>query len=118
MVKGEGAAKIRPVFQRGFVHGHMKSAAKSFAGNMLSDRWKGLVGKDVPRDLRAVAQAFVNLQEARHEADYDMSRQFSRSEVRDLIEMSQRARNAWQGVSNTAEGRVFLMALLMYKSVY
>ena len=69
MVKGAGASDIRPIFQRAFAHGHMKSVAKAFAGGTLSDRWKILVGHPVLPELHDVAVAFVELQEARHEAE-------------------------------------------------
>jgi DNA repair exonuclease SbcCD ATPase subunit len=71
----------------------------------------------VPTDLRQVASAFVDIQEARHEADYDLSRKFSRSEVRDLIEVSEKATGAWRNIRTTSEAQVFLTALLVNESV-
>ncbi len=118
MVKGASASGIRPVFQRAFVHAHMKRAAKSFAGGNVSDTWKEpMRNRPVPPELRQVASAFVNLQEARHEADYDLSRRFSRTEALDLIEVSEKATEAWRKIRNTSESQVFLTALLVNESV-
>lgn len=116
MVKGQGATALRPVLQRAFVHRQMKQAAQIFAGERMPDRWMRLTqGRgEVPEDLRLVAAAFVELQEARHEADYDITRRFSRSQARELIEVSEKAMGAWRGTRNTAQGRAFLMALLIH----
>ena len=118
MVTGVGASAMRLVFQRAFVHGHMKKTAKSFASGTLSNTWKNLLGMGrVPTDLQLVASAFANLQEARHEADYDLNRHFSRSEVDDLIEVAEKATEAWRRNRKTPEARVFLTALLVYDRV-
>jgi hypothetical protein len=71
----------------------------------------------VRQELRQVAAAFVQLQEARHEADYDLGRRFSRSEVRDLIDAAERATAAWGRVRKTQQARVYLAALLVYDRV-
>ena len=118
MVKGPGACGIRPVFQRAFVHSDMSKVAKSFAGGTVSDAWKSLMaGGQIPSDLRRVASAFNQLQEARHAADYDLTRRFARDGVNDLIEMAEKASETWHGIRSTAEARVFLIALLVDKNV-
>ncbi len=118
MVKGAGASKIRPVFQRAFVHGRMKNAARAFSGGNLSASWNSLIGGgQIAAELRLVAYAFVNLQDGRHQADYDLSRRFSRGEVHDLIERAERAMAAWRSIRGTAEANVFLTALLVYENV-
>jgi uncharacterized protein (UPF0332 family) len=118
MLPGKSATTIRPVFQRAFQHGHMKNAAKSFAGGTVTNAWRGAMrGTPVSQELRRVASAFVDLQEARHEADYDLSRRFSRSEVRDLIDIAERATTAWHSIRKTPEAQVFLCALLVNESV-
>jgi len=117
MVKGAGHMEMRPVFQRAFVHSHMKRVAMKFANNELSARWKGAAGQQISQDLRDVARAFGQLQEARHEADYNLSRQFSRGNVNDLIEMSEKAMEAWRTIRDSAEAHAFLIALLVYESI-
>ena len=92
----------------------MKKVAQSFAGGTVPDAWKGpMGGSSVSEDLRQVASAFVSLQEARHEADYDLGRPFSRGEARDLIEDAEKAKSSWDNVKKDLEGQVFLTALLV-----
>jgi hypothetical protein len=50
----------------------------------------------VPPDLVIVASAFVKLQDARHAADYDLSRQFLRSEVLLFLIQTEEAITAWK----------------------
>jgi len=54
----------------------------------------------------------MNLQEARHEADYDVSRTFTRSEAIDLVELAEQAFVDWQTVRRSVAADVFLAALL------
>ncbi len=94
----------------------MKGAAKSFAGGTLPAALRpALAGNPVTPELSEVAQAFVDLQEARHEADYDLGRTFTRREVSDLIEVADKARTAWQQLRSTPEGKTFLMAMLIHE---
>lgn len=93
----------------------MKRAAKSFAGGTLPRLLAAAVGgPQISPDLREVARAFVDLQEARHEADYDFARSFTRQETLDLIDAADQARQSWQSVRTSVEGRAFLTALLVY----
>lgn len=114
MLRGRGRSGIHPVFRRAFMHGHMKKAAKSFAGGTVPDVWQAPMGEaPVSADLRDVASVFVNLQEARHEADYNFGRPFIRRDVYDLIDAAERAASSWQNVRGDPEGQVFLTALLV-----
>jgi len=47
-------------------------------------------------DVRAVAKAFVELQEAGHRADYDHSQQWSRQEARDMVRRARRSFESWE----------------------
>ncbi len=77
--------------------------------------WHRRVGSSLPPDLVAVASAFIELQEARHEADYNLEPTFYRSAVYDLIDQAKRAMEDWEKLKksrpDTAE--VFLLALLL-----
>ena len=118
MVKGTGQKGIRLVFQRAFVHGHMKKVAVSFAGGTVPDHWKGPMARQpVSRELKQVSTAFVDLQAARHEADYDLTHHLSRKDALDLIERSKRAITAWRKIRGTLEANVFLAALLVNERI-
>lgn len=118
MLRGRERSGIHPVFRRAFVHRHMRGVAESFKDGTVPKAWQApMGGAPVSEDLRDVASAFVDLQEARHEADYDFGRRFIRSEVRDLIEAAERAASSWQNVRGDPEGQVFLTALLINERI-
>ncbi len=81
---------LRKTLSRSLTHNDMKKTSRLFAGLDKSwPVWLGpLVGKpaDIPAEVRALARAFVHLQEARHEADHNTTRAFTRQEVRLFID--------------------------------
>lgn len=106
---------LKHLVSRAFEHAEMKNAAKAFAGGTLKDNLADRIGsKAVPVDLRQVAQAFLDLQEARHEADYDLSRTFTKRAAEDLVEVARRAFGAWSNVRKEPVARAFLICLLSY----
>ncbi len=77
--------------------------------------WHRRTASSLPPDLVAVASAFIELQEARHEADYNLAPTFYRSSVNDLIEQADRAVKDWKKLkeSHPDTAEVFLLALLL-----
>ena len=67
----------------------------------------------MPLELRRLAGAFVELQQARHEADYDLGRDFTRREVIDLVETAEQAVADLEVVRRTDIGKAFLVSLLV-----
>jgi hypothetical protein len=80
-------APFRRVLGRAFVHTVMKEACKSFGGWTLKKGVaKGLpAGFTVPVEIRDLALNFVEMQDNRHLADYDLTERFKRSDVLFLI---------------------------------
>lgn len=64
-------------------------------------------------DVLVVAQAFAILQEARHEADYDFSRDFKKAEARDHLASAQAALSSLANAAGSADGERFLVELLV-----
>jgi uncharacterized protein (UPF0332 family) len=113
---GTAAATTRRALRRLFNHGEMKEACDDFRNRTPTKKLKRTLGTmTVPKDIRDFAAAFVQLQQARHEADYDAGRHFSRQEVLDLVEVAQDAMNAWDRAWRSEEARLFMVALLGYK---
>ncbi len=76
-------------FSRAINHVDICKVSKSVAENILPkimDRWDGTFL--FPQKLIQVAKAVAGLQEARHEADYNLSRSFSRDEATGIINMA------------------------------
>lgn len=105
---------LRLLVARAFEHGEMKRAAKSFASGSLPKYISAVAGSKVPKDLQFVAQTFVNLQEARHEADYNFKQSFKRTEVQDHIRVAKNAFAAWSRVRRQIMAKAFLAALLLF----
>jgi hypothetical protein len=63
--------------------------------------------------LRAVAQAFNQLYEDRHTADYDNATQWSRTEVLTQISLVERAFTSWKAVRNQDLANDYLFSLFV-----
>jgi uncharacterized protein (UPF0332 family) len=113
----------RHALGRAFMHGVMKQACVSFAGGTL----KEAVIKGLPRDangkysvhvsIRTIAQAFAELQEKRHLADYDRNERFKRSEVLSLIGQVRRKITTFANLPDSDDKRFFLACLLAWKEL-
>lgn len=62
--------------------------------------------------MKAVASAFVELQTARHRADYNNAVQWTRIDTIEMIDLAERAFQQWARVRGRREARDFLLSLL------
>ena len=69
----------------------------------------------IPQELKDVANAFVDLQQARHDADYNLAMKFTRSETVDLVERSRQAFQDWKKIRKHDLARVYLGCFLLSK---
>ncbi len=97
-------------------HGEMWKASVMFVNDKFP---KALDDKRVrystPADLRLVAKTFIDLQDVRHKADYDLTHSFRRHEVVALIQSARRAFDAWERVRKTDDARIYLASFLLWK---
>ena len=109
---------LRPRVARAFAHKEMKSVSRAvmFAGDSpkVPGEIAGMRTTPPPRDLISVAVAFVRLQEARHEADYDLGRRFTRQEATDYASLARDAFEAWSRVRTNRLAKTYLFALLLW----
>lgn len=116
MLSGRPRGPLRDCLARAFNHSAMKQAANQFAQDRVSSKLSpGLDGRPIQPGLTDVAQTFVELQEARHDADYDRARRFTRGETLDLVESAERAFRDWREVRGSLQADTFLTALLAYR---
>ena len=84
---------------RAFVHEEMAQACRTFAGGAMPGIvvafYPALV---VPPRLQRVAQAFVDLQKARHDADYGTHKAWTRTEAVAEVERAEEAFRDWDAV--------------------
>jgi hypothetical protein len=101
--------------QRVFEHGAMQRACKSFAGGTLPPFVSHLQVGTIEPGLQKVARAFVDLQEKRHAADYDLIHTFTKQEAVDDIEKAKDAFAAWASIRQSPHANLFPVALAMPK---
>ncbi len=113
MFPGRDRAPLRACLARAFDHGNMKAVGRQFSsGGVSSKLLPALSDRPLQAELRDVAEAFAELQEARHEADYDRTRRFTRKEANDLLKQAERAFADWRAVRKTVQADAFLAGLL------
>jgi len=112
-------APFRQVLGRAFAHAVMKEACKSFAGGTLKKGVaKGLpVGFSVPGEIRVLADTFVELQDSRHLADYDLTERFERSDVLALIAQVRKHITNFKNLAPSNEKRFLLACLWAWKEL-
>lgn len=104
--------ELRQRGARAFAHGEMKSACQAFVrptGGITN-----LTTSPLAQEINSVASALVELQEARHKADYDLTEAFDRVQVLSRVEQARKALNDWRAVRGTPNANVFLAALLVH----
>ena len=103
---------------RTFDHGAIKKVCLAFWGKLkASEDVVRLVQAypQVPAEPIVVISAFVDLQDARHEADYNTARRYTRQEATSFVDRAHRAFAAWKLVRNHPVARTYLIALVAWK---
>lgn len=106
---------LRLQMRRVFSHADMKDVCRSFAGGNLPVATRNLIAQPIEPDLQFIAERFDQLQEARHEADYDASASFTRTEALQRVEAAEEAFAAWRRVRNNPNATIFLAALMLQR---
>ena len=118
LVSGNDRQRLRNCISRAFDHGVMKRVARQFAKHSVSPKLApGLNDLPLQDEIVRVAAAFVDLQQYRHEADYDMGRRFTRLEVLSIVSDAKRAFADWGEVRNSVQADTFLVGLLTFEKI-
>jgi uncharacterized protein (UPF0332 family) len=106
-----GSSSARLGLERRFEHKTMKDASNS----ILQGKWRGwsTPSPAVPIYLEHVAAAFVELQDARHQADYDNTKTWSSAEARVLVGDVRDAFDSWAKIRNHPAANEYLLSLLI-----
>ena len=104
-------SEFRPLLGRVFEHGKMKQACnKVSSGN---SRIPPFEERATSADhLHVVARTFIQAQEQREDADYDVSLRWSRKEVETEIESVADAFRSWMAIRDQPDAQEFLVLLL------
>lgn len=106
---------LRERASRAFSHGEMKQVCIRFLAKRILADLAPLLRLSISLELATVAKAFVELQEQRHLADYEVGISWTRNEVLFWVEASRRAFREWKLIRETDEATVFLAALIFAK---
>ncbi len=128
-IAGQGAPhRLVAALSRTFDHATMLDVAKAFAQPELPPK----LGHPKPvRDksdepakpapnlpaLMEIAELFARMQDARHNADYNLAVEYSPREVLDMVDDVEQAFAKWNGVRQKPESREFLLALAFWKGL-
>jgi uncharacterized protein (UPF0332 family) len=96
-------------FARIFDHGRMKTCSSRVSSRPLP---VDPVEIPIATDLKFVAESFVKLQQARHTADYDNSKVWSRTQVWEVLAEAENAIFAWSNIREKAIAQDYLMDLM------
>src|SRR5262249_37854915 len=103
---------LRATVARTFEHKDIRSAAKAIT-ELHSGRspWLSVhVHPPVSTGLASVCDAFVELQDRRHEADYDLAATFTRGIVNGRLSLAAAAHVQWVRERRSHNARVFMLA--------
>lgn len=118
IVSGQTQAVLRSSICRALNHSDMKKACLAVANwnpNNPQRPLATMISQGPGTDVRNIGSAFVELQQAWHEADYDLLRRFSRSDVLALLTLADDAFASLASLNRVnPERRVFLLALVFH----
>jgi len=108
-----GSAGARVGLERAFGHDNMKKVSQTVAHGC----WKGWSDPlpAVPAELKSVAEAFVSLQQARHQADYNNAKTWTRTAAREQLDIAQGAFQDWRKIQTSAAANEYSLSLLIGK---
>jgi hypothetical protein len=99
----------RGMLGRTFQHGKMKDVCDDVCKDYRSGSEK------IGAELFTVATAFIQLQQQRHIADYDISRNWTATEVESVLLVASDGFKAWRTIRATDAAQDYLLSLLLPK---
>lgn len=112
---GSAGAELASRVARCFDHRQMKAACVLFLGwgKGTPPALLSLFPEGLDSPIRLIAEAFVELQEWRHRADYDLRAPIQARDAFRLVRLADDAFAAWDKVQATPSSHVFLLTLLL-----
>ena len=107
--------ELRAILGRCFDHGAMKSASEAQVSSINTRFTQNLhkaAGRTVDIHLRTVANAFIQAQHRRNDADYNMAKEWTLVEVETQITSIDEAFRAWKKIRNHGVAQAYLVSLL------
>lgn len=123
LLVAEGARRLSPAqpsllrqqIRRAFTHADMHRVCRQFAAGSPSQGAAQTIRGPLEAELKRVAEIFVELQVARHEADYDLAVSFNRVDALQKVELAREGFAVWKQIRDRPNATVFLAALLFQR---
>ena len=104
--------ELRPALGRVFDHGKMKSASESKRAAVNAQIKSSSSVAPVSLHLHTVAETFVQVQDKRNEADYDIAKEWTLTEVKLQIAAVHAAFESWNVIREERDAQAYLVSLL------
>ncbi len=114
-IAGMRTPALHALVARAHQHGELREVCGEFARGQWPRSLRTLAAAPPDLRLRQVALVFGELQDARHQADYNLTYSFRRTEAERLVRRVEQAFSDWKIIRRTEEARLFLLALLFNK---
>lgn len=109
---------LRQSISRAFRHSDMRTLSETIArGNAPRKLADAFSPGPVDPTLKSIAQGFWDLQEARHQADYNTYRSFSRREALYNYQLAKRAIDNWEQIGTTPQADAYRVGLLIIRLI-
>jgi uncharacterized protein (UPF0332 family) len=108
-----GSSAAASGLERALDHWAMRNSSRQFTAATWVD-WRGLQ-RPIPLGLQHVAIAFLELQNARLLADYDNYKEWSITQVQELLNTVEEAFQDWNSVRGDAMAGDYLLSMILGK---
>jgi uncharacterized protein (UPF0332 family) len=106
--RGVATMALRPYVARNFEHRHMLAVCRKYTGLAID-----MTGQPVPAEIQRIADSFVQLQNARHKADYNIKDSVTPVEAQTFVQMAGDAFADWATVAADPAANTYLTELLV-----
>lgn len=118
LASGTGVPRLKRMFTRGFHHEEMKTVSQAVARRQWPGKIAANIGTEpISDNLAMIAERFVEFQEYRHDADYDIMQRYSRGEVDAMLDQVQQIFDIWSNIRKDPATRIFLAALFAGRKI-
>ncbi|SRR6266545_5010424 len=106
--RGVATVALRVSVARNFEHRHMLSVCKKYAALAVD-----LAGQPVPVEIQRISDSFVQLQNARHKADYNIKDPMIPVEAQTFVQLARDAFLDWAAIGANPAADAYLTELLL-----
>ena len=118
MYHPKGESSLKYYLARTFRHNNMKEVAEKFSGRSTPGNLRQVFDSDTLNEkLRSVANAFIFLQDARIQADYNLMIDFKRQDAEDCYCTSKESFSNWKNIEDKIQSDTYLIGLYNFNII-